>query len=140
MLSGKDYTEWKGRTVSDDWHAAETYKSMVAIGVESIKALLFLNGGAIVALLAYAGQAEKNGSHVARLLSFPVALFVAGVTLALLSFLTVYQTQYTLFNEREAGTTRHMQWQRATVVIAILSLVSFSTGAVWAIRSMANSN
>jgi len=48
----------------DQQHAAETYKSLITISVEVFKALVLLNGGAVVALLAYLGQAA-NKSQVA---------------------------------------------------------------------------
>ena len=37
-------------------HAIETYKSLVQISVEGMKLLALLNGGAVVALLAYLGN------------------------------------------------------------------------------------
>jgi hypothetical protein len=45
-------------------HALETFKSLISISVELLRSLLLLNGGAIVALLAYIGQAS-NGAVVA---------------------------------------------------------------------------
>lgn len=44
-------------SIEDD-HALETYKSLISFGTEALKALQLLNGGAIVALLAYLGQAK----------------------------------------------------------------------------------
>lgn len=117
-------------------HALETYKSMVSIGVESTKAMLLLNGGAVVALLAYIGQADRATEHLAARLTIPVLAFVAGILFAALSFLTGYQTQYTLFNERGTLGERHMAWQKATVGVLIASLMSFAAGAVLTIRAL----
>ena len=40
----------------NDEHAIETYKSLISISTEALKAFQWLNGGAVVALLAYIGQ------------------------------------------------------------------------------------
>jgi len=43
----------------EEGHALETYKSMLSISVEGLKALLLINGGAVVAMLAYLGQSSQ---------------------------------------------------------------------------------
>jgi len=59
--------------------ALETYKSMISVGTEALKALQLVNGGAIVVLLAYLGQ-DSQHPHLAELAARPLSLFV-GVSL-----------------------------------------------------------
>ena len=51
----------EGEEVSTS-HTDETYKSVISISQESFKAPLLLNGGAVVALLAYLGQSPDRTS------------------------------------------------------------------------------
>jgi hypothetical protein len=44
-----------------DEHALETFKSLITVSVEGLKTLLLINGGAIVALLAFIGQSAVSG-------------------------------------------------------------------------------
>jgi len=116
----------------DQQHAAETYKSLITISVEVFKALVLLNGGAVVALLAYLGQAA-NKSQVAAHARCPLALFVAGLVSAGVAFGTSYMTQFALYNEsvlpeRYKG-PRHEVFLWITVTFGILSLALFSIGA-----------
>lgn len=37
-------------------HALETYKSLITVSMEGLKTLLLINGGAVVAMLAFLGQ------------------------------------------------------------------------------------
>jgi len=46
----------------DEEHALETYKSLIGFGTEGLKAMQLLNGGAIVALLAYLGQVKPEAT------------------------------------------------------------------------------
>ena len=59
----------------DQDHALETYKSMISLGTEALKALLLINGGAIVALLAFLGQVP-NGAIRAKFSFLPMSFFV----------------------------------------------------------------
>src|SRR5436190_8712498 len=116
--------------------ALETYKSMIAIGTEALKALQLINGGAIVALLAYLGQVPDRG-HLAPLAAKPLALFLGGLVAATLGFLGTYLTQLTLLNEFFKGVTfrgpKHMSWLYLTVGIALSSLALFALGSFAAV-------
>src|SRR6266550_2692583 len=105
--------------------ALETYKSMITIGTEALKALQLINGGAIVALLVYLGQAPER-AHLAPLAAKPLLLFLGGLVAATLAFLGTYFTQLTLLNEFFKGGAfrglKHMTWLYLTVVIAVASL------------------
>src|SRR5258705_12584559 len=78
--------------------ALETYKSMIAIGTEALRALQLINGGAILALLAYLGQAPDR-SHLPPLAAKPFCLFLSGLVAATPAILRTYLTQLTPLNE-----------------------------------------
>jgi len=114
-------------TLHED-HILETYKSMISISVEGLKTLLLINGGAVVAMLAYLGQSAR-GTDVAQHLKWPLAFFVLGILAATFSFFGSYITQFTLYNESlrgEVGTVRHMSVVYTTAVVASLSAVFFA--------------
>src|SRR5438067_845146 len=98
---------------------------MIQIGIEALKGLQLLNGGAIVALLAYLGQ-TNNGVTVATHVYWPLAWFVIGLVGAMSAFLGIYFTQFSLFNEDFRGNAYtgvgHMKCLMATMLLAIISL------------------
>ena len=114
-------------------HTSETYKSMIGISVEGLKALQLLNGGAIVALLAYLGQVPAAPCQVGSI-AFPLAMFVGGLVCGTFGFFSSYFTQFALFNEslNRSGMFGwpHTRWLWTTVVIALLSLGGFAGGAL----------
>lgn len=120
-------------------HTLETYKSLVAISIEAFKALQLLNGGAIVALLAYLGQVSGRVALAGRVF-FPLAMFILGLTLGTLAFATSYLTQLALFNESLQRATcwrwPHTCWLWCTFVIAFASLVAFIIGAISGVRAL----
>jgi len=116
-----------------DPHRLETFKSLPTISIEAFKTLLLLNGGAIVALLAYLGNARAP--DLAARLFCPFVSFICGLVLAALAFAGSYRTQLVLYNDPQ-GTT-HVLWLRVTFVIALLSLFAFAIGAFTALRALA---
>lgn len=122
--------------------ALETYRSMISIGTESLKALQLINGGAIVAILAYLGQAA-NGATVAREVSRPLGFFVAGLVVATVAFLTTYLTQHRLLHDlldsEAEGRSRHTFWLVVTVVLALASVALFAWGARGAVAALGHS-
>ena len=121
--------------------ALETYKSMIAIGTEALKALQLINGGAIVALLAYVGQ-DSQRPHIAELAGRPLSLFVGGLVAATLAFLGTYLTQFTLLNEFFKGGVfrgpKHMTWLFSTMVVALVSLALFAWGSFAAVAALSH--
>ena len=119
--------------------ALETYKSMITIGTEALKALQLINGGAIVALLAYLGQVPER-SHLAPFAAKPLFLFLGGLVAATLAFLGTYFTQLTLLNEFFKGGAfrgpKHMTWLYLTVVVAVASLVLFALGSFASVSAL----
>lgn len=112
--------------------AIETFKSLITISTEAFKALQWLNGGAVVALLAYFGQVSSDPSIVARAY-VPMALFVAGLVVSTAAFVTAYLTQLALHNENINNPTyrgpKHTFWLWLTFVICVASIVLFAWGA-----------
>lgn len=113
-------------------HAIETFKSLITISTEAFKALQWLNGGAVVALLAYFGQVSADPSILARA-KVPMALFVAGLVASTVAFVTSYLTQLALHNENINNPIyrgpRHEFWLWVTFIICVTSIVLFAWGA-----------
>jgi hypothetical protein len=66
-------------------HTSETYRSLISISIEGLKTLLLINGGAVVALLAYLGQSPQ-GPRLAPHVWLPLGSFVVGVGFSTLAF------------------------------------------------------
>lgn len=112
-------------------HALETYRSLITISIEFLRALLLLNGGAIVALLAYLGQVE-NGAEIAARSTPPLAWFVAGLVLSTAALVGSYLTQLSLYQEgvhSDSYKGSHIPWLRGTILTGMLALGAFSVGA-----------
>jgi hypothetical protein len=102
-----------------------------------LKTLMLINGGAVVALLAYLGQSPQGPALAPRVL-WSLGSFVAGVLFCVCAFFGSYQTQFKLYNESVSPATKsgssHMKWQRITIVFVLLSGAAFAIGAflsVW---------
>lgn len=121
-------------------HKLETYKSMISISVEGFKTLLLINGGAVVALLAYLGQ-SKGGADVAPHVMWPLFFFVLGIFTATFSFFCSYITQFRLYNESPhgaAGEPPHMHFVKITAAVALLSVIFFVVGAFWGVFALSH--
>jgi hypothetical protein len=119
-------------------HAIETYKSLISISTEALKALQLLNGGAVVALLAYLGQHPKLALSARGALGLFVLGLVAGTTV----FITSYLTQLALYNEsvyrEKYKGPRHQIWLWVTFAIALVSVASFAFGAFAGVNALAH--
>ena len=77
------------------WQTRETFRSLSNLAVAGLKAMLLINGGAVVATLAYLGQLEWDEFTPEPpywvLLPFAVGVFFAG-----LAFHFAYFTQLAL--------------------------------------------
>jgi hypothetical protein len=80
------------------WHIEETFKGLIALSIELLKALLLINGGAAVAILAYLGSLASHASPGAHQPNMKNALlcFSLGVLTAAMTFLVAYLTQLRL--------------------------------------------
>lgn len=121
----------------NDEHAIETYKSLISISVEAFKALQWLNGGAVVVLLAYMGQRPDLAEPARCALTW----FVTGLVAATSTFITSYLTQLALYNEdirkQEYRGPSHALWLWITFAVAMVSLICFSLGAFAGVRAFA---
>ncbi len=119
-------------------HALETYKSLIGFGTETLKALQLLNGGAIVALLAYLGQA-KIAPSVAHNVGFPLILFIAGLSISMFAFIVAYFTQLLLFNEMINPNYQgkpHTFYLWFAISCLVLSLIFFVAGAWFGVQAL----
>ncbi|MGB1562043.1 MAG: hypothetical protein ACPHN2_11140 [Sinimarinibacterium flocculans] len=127
----------------NDEHAVETFRSLISISTEAFKALQWLNGGAVVALLAYFGQVSAPPSVIASA-RFPLALFVGGLVAGCLAFFTAYLTQLALHNENVKNESfkgpKHGLWLWVTFAICAVSVALFSWGAFACITVFAASS
>lgn len=122
----------------DEEHRTETYKSLISIASEELKAILLLNGGAIIAILAYPGDSER--ADLATRLKCPIGWFVAGLITISIAFVTSYLTQLCLYNEsvhlQSYKGPRHQFLLWPTLILVLISLISFSVGAFSAVTAL----
>lgn len=117
-------------------HALETYKSLIGFSTEALKALQLLNGGAIVALLAYLGQAKVETS-VSHNIGFPLICFIIGLSISMMTFFLAYYTQFRLYNETinpNYQGKHHTFWLWIAFCCLVLSLVFFVVGAWFGVK------
>jgi hypothetical protein len=118
-------------------HLAETYKSLLSLSVEAFKYAALINGGAVVALLAYLGNLTRDTRPIpdlrAAMLWFLIGLAACGV-----GFLSAYLVQLRLFTELR-GTAKVPIDHRVILAVAVFSyigsLASFCAGAWLAIKA-----
>jgi hypothetical protein len=111
-------------------HAIETFKSLVQISLEGLKLLALFNGGAAVALLAYLGNVAGKGQPVPNM-RLPMACYIVGLIACGIAFLSAYLTQFWLYNESIGNLKRgrHVKYQIAGIVFALLGLAAFAVGS-----------
>ncbi|WP_395668964.1 hypothetical protein [Rhodoferax sp.] len=123
-------------------HALETYRSLISVSMEGLKSLLLVNGGAVVAVVAFLGQSSL-GPELSTHFWWPLGFFIAGLTLCVLAFVGSYATQLALFNERLNHAykgPRHMVCAWATVLLVFLSIVTFAMGAFSSVYVLSEGN
>ena len=113
-------------------HTSETYRSLISISIEGLKTLLLINGGAVVALLAYLGQSPQ-GPRLAPHVWLPLGSFVVGVGFSTLAFAGSYATQFALYNESVFASIykgpRHMTFLWVTAGLVAAGFLCFAIGA-----------
>jgi hypothetical protein len=126
-------------------HTIETYKSLISISLEGMKVLLLLNGGALVALMAYLSNIKKTGDQVPDLL-WALIFFSIGLVCCALTIFFSYMTQLRLFQESRGQTSsksqqeesqqEHKFWLNCGLAMALASVTSFAIGAISAILKL----
>jgi membrane protein YqaA with SNARE-associated domain len=118
-----------------EWHIIETFKGLINLSIEALKALLLINGGAAVAILAYLGNLASH-PPVAHLPNMKNALlcFAGGVLVTAVTFWIAYFTQLRLYDEERARhegdlfKTRHTIGIGIAAVLIVVSALAFAAG------------
>jgi hypothetical protein len=119
-------------------HALETYKSLIGFGTQALRGLQLLNGGAVVAILAYMGQAA--GTVDTTKIRCSLLVFIVGLSLTALASLIAYLTQFSLFNELvnpHYEGKRHTFWLWIAIFLLFSSLACFITGSYLGVIALA---
>ncbi len=114
------------------WHWAEGNK----YALESIKALLIVNGAAAVSILTFIGNTKTSQNIVIHTRPFVYAMvcFAAGAASAVLTMIFAYLTQLHYGNaQAEASAQKQAaRWHRTTYVGLLIGLVFFCSGVAFA--------
>jgi len=113
----------------------EQFKSVMAVGQTALKSMFMVNGGAAVAVLAFAGHLATSGAASAvQTLACPLACFVVGLLLVTIASGLTYLAQ-------RAYATRRRQlgsWLNAVIItVAAFSVAAFATGSWFAYLAVA---
>lgn len=103
----------------------ETYRSMIQIGTMMIKFCGTINGGALLALLTFIGNAYKNGQQLD--MTFPFILYAIGLTCAGLATMTTYIIQKTIWEGEVSKWGYIFTW-----LFIILSIGCFLLASIYA--------
>lgn len=106
-----------------DEHWLETYRSLITISLEGFRYLALVNGGAIVALLAYLGDVQSNSSPVPGL-RWAMGGFLVGLACWGGALLFSYITQLRVLNRRSHSISLY-----CAIVFYVASLKAFCVGA-----------
>ena len=122
--------------MTDHW--IETYKSLITISTEAFKFSALINGGAVIAILAYLGNV--TGKSSAPDMRGAILPFLVGLVLCGVGWCASYLTQYTLFNEERPNGPRlpaqsHKKFLWAAAILYLCSLVAFCVGSLEAVSS-----
>jgi hypothetical protein len=115
---------------------------MISFSKEIFKALVLINGGAIVALLGFFGHYTSASTCVVILICCALVAFAIGLALAVSAYVFAYLTQFMLFRESINSFPKvpggpegpvgalHMQHFWRAGISVILSLIFFLLGSV----------
>ncbi|WGO96678.1 hypothetical protein QFX18_11535 [Saccharophagus degradans] len=122
----------------NNWHVEETYKSLIQISTVVMRFILTANGGAIIALLAFAGNIHAKGQTPPNF-KFSIGAFLFGVLLGGLTCAFSYVTQLQLYRESRDGRDKqyHHYYLYPAMVFAFAGICCFGVGS-WAAVSAYN--
>jgi acyl-coenzyme A thioesterase PaaI-like protein len=106
-------------------------RHQVTFSQSIIRQLLAVHGGAVVALLAYIGNAGR--AFYVDDLRRAFGLFVAGILFTILATICGYFAHGSIWQERW---TSAKVWELGGIGAVVLSLAAFAAGSMLAIRSM----
>jgi hypothetical protein len=114
-----------------EWHIVETFRGLINLSIETLKALLLINGGAAVALLAYLGSPHARYPYIPYMKN-ALLCFAIGVLVTALAFIAAYFTQLRLYNEERARrqSFRQLHWigMATAAVLIFASACAFGAG------------
>lgn len=126
--------------LDDNWHAQETYRSMIEYGRGMLRFTFLANGAAIISILTFLGDLYAKGSDIPNMKG-ALSFFLTGVLLSGAATFTTYFVQFMLYNEtinnvNEKGWNSHVRWLYLTLAFIILSILTFAVGAFCAVSQL----
>lgn len=111
------------------------FQAAVEFAITGIRTLVLVNGAAVISLLTFVGQVwahdQQNGSAMARILFWPLLLFLTGLVMAVATTLLAYVTQMITTESGFAKIPpKAKKLRMAAITASILSLVAFTTAAI----------
>lgn len=107
----------------------EMFKSVIQSGQNALRAIVLLNGGAAVALLAFIGKLTEVNRLSIPLFALPLTIFVAGAFLATISSGLTYLTQVLYSEEGKLRTRAGVSMQFGSILLSLAALYLFGHGA-----------
>ncbi len=118
-------------------HWLETYKSLITISLEGFKFILFTNGGAAIALLAYLGNIAGKGVPIPDM-TCPIMCYIVGICSGFLAMFFSYFTQLALLNEninKEVLRSSHLIPLSVAAIFFFIGVAMFFTGSMLAVKA-----
>lgn len=145
-------TDWvNAREHSRSW-SLEAYRTTAELASTAIKSTFLVNGGALVALLAFIGDAAGSGNaDEASKFGSPIASFAFGLIFSVVAAAAAYASVYWKAidpapnppNAQSAGSdapsgilTRGAKYHRLTVTCIVVSIACFVSGAIAGFTSL----
>lgn len=124
----------------EDWHAQETYRSMIEFGQGMLRFTFLANGAAVISIMTFLGNLYAKGGAVPSM-KVPLVMFLTGILFSGAATLTTYFIQFMLFNEsvnnqNGDGWGSHVRWLYSTLALIVFSMVAFAVGAFCAISQL----
>ena len=108
-------------SADDKWWEKASHESTIQFGLQAIRCLMAANGGAVVALLTFLGNAENEAVDSGQIAP-ALTGYAVGLALAILTAFCSYLAQFTythFWNKTGVG------FNIAAVLAAFLSLAAF---------------
>jgi hypothetical protein len=126
----------RSREARQQWHeiGLENFRTVIAAGKEAINAIILINGGAAIALLAFLGNVlSRKNEILVRALALPLLLLSVGVLCGGIGFGLRYLSQFFYADIKSRTWTRKMGhcFNGAAWLVAVTGLLLF-TCAMWA--------
>lgn len=111
----------------------EQFRSVIAIGASALKSAILINGGGVIALLAFLGN-QKDQQGLAWFVS-SMFLMCSGIALAAFGNVLAYIAQIKHLNQLKSerpGEPAGTPWGYAAVTLIIISVFAFIGGVILA--------